>query len=463
MARTLIVCALLAALPSLAPAAEPAVTETVVRLTVAPAAAPRPALKYQLLPELKEMEPGNPIQEYLKCFMEQQNFWFRKDAADNREKWQEMPLDDLPLKEIHNYGYMEGGPLRQVDYAARLDSPDWQILLRAKRDGIHLLLPDIQQMRMVASALKVRCRAEIAERRFDAALGTSKTMFALSRHLGVHPTLIGDLVGMAVANLTESTLEEMVQQPGCPNLYWALTDLPEPFIDLRLGMQGERVGIGAEFAGLDRAAPMSDAQIEQAVARLAEAVKYVEEPHPEVRSWLTKRGLDEEHVSRARERLIKAGLAEARVKQFPVLQVLLLDEQREYEERRDEAMKWMPLPYWQAEPGLIAATAARPNDDALFVKMLPGLLKVRKAQARMEQRLALLRHVEALRLYAAEHDGKLPAQLGDVPVPLPVDPVTGKAFAYEVDGQTAVLRGSPPKGEENSATFNVRFVVTLKK
>ena len=205
-----------------------------------PQAAPKPALQYQLLPELREMNPGNPIQGYLVCFMEQNHFFYDKEAVENREKWQTMPLKDLPVKELHGYG---GGALRQADYAARLDTPDWQILLKMRRDGVNTLLPDVQEMRLLAAALKVRFRAEVAERRFDDALATAKTMFALSRHLGEHPTLIGDLVGVAVASLTVGPVEEMIQQPGCPNLYWALTDLPAPFIDLSQGATG-RTGLG---------------------------------------------------------------------------------------------------------------------------------------------------------------------------------------------------------------------------
>ena len=71
-------------------------TETVVEFHVQPMAAPHPALKYQLLPELMEMEPGNPIQGYLKSFMEQHNFFFNQASVQKREKWQEMPLKELP-------------------------------------------------------------------------------------------------------------------------------------------------------------------------------------------------------------------------------------------------------------------------------------------------------------------------------------------------------------------------------
>ncbi len=53
-----------------------ATSEMVIRLTVRPMPAPQPALRYQLLPALKDMSPGNPIQSYMKCMMEQKNFLF---------------------------------------------------------------------------------------------------------------------------------------------------------------------------------------------------------------------------------------------------------------------------------------------------------------------------------------------------------------------------------------------------
>src|ERR671933_203637 len=107
-------------------------------------------------------------------------------------------------------------------------------------------------------------------------------------------------------------------------------------------------------------------------------------------------------------------------------------------------MKLMNLPAWQIEAR--AEQLQPPKDKSLFDDFVPAIHRVRRAQARLDQRLALLRHVEALRLYAAEHDGRLPQKLGDVPVPLPPDPFTGKPFRYQVDGDTAHLRGTPPRG-----------------
>jgi hypothetical protein len=95
--------------------------------------------------------------------------------------------------------------------------------------------------------------------------------------------------------------------------------------------------------------------------------------------------------------------------------------------------------------------------------VLPTLSKIRRAQGRLEQRIALLRHVEALRLYAAEHDGKLPEKLADCPVPLPEDPFTGKPFRYEVTGTTAHLRGTPPRGQEKNPAFNIHYEINIRK
>jgi hypothetical protein len=432
-------------------------------MTVRPAPAPKPALKYQLLPELREMNPGNPVQAYSKCFGEQRYFWHNKEVVAKREKWQTMPLKELPLEEMRKWGNVGYNPLRYADYAARLDTPDWQILLQIKSEGSNLLLPDVQPLRELASALKVRFRLEVAERRLDDALATAKTLLALSRHLGEHPTLITNLVGIAVASITVDTLNEMIQQPRCPNLFWALTSLPHPFIDLRKGLQGERVFLMADLALLDHREAMTDAQLQKAVDHIRQLMKNIN-VKKDVPNWLNTLAKDERYIRAARQRLIDSGLAEDKVKTFPPSQVVLLDEKLEYEVRRDDAAKVMALPFWQAEPILHARRQPKgEREDTLFAGLATSGRRMKLAQVRLEQRLGLLRCVEALRLHAAEHGGKLPATLADVKLPLPVDAVTGKLFVYELKGDTAIVRGTPPPGQENVAAYNVRYEVAIAK
>ena len=431
--QTLLWCAALALFPLPLRAEAP---ETVIRLTVQPMAAPKPALRYLLLPDLREMNPGNPIANYLRCLMDH-------DLGADQETFGRAAL-------------------RQADWAARLDKPDWQILLKLKTDGIGLLVPEVQKVRSLAAGLKGRFQAEAATRRFDDALRTAKTLFAMSRHMGEHPTLIGGLVGIAIAFMALEPLEKLLEQPGCPNLYWALTNLPRPLISLDKGMEGERLLFRSEFHDLDDSTPMSTDQLRKLIAHI-DRVRRLEQltrEAPSTRAWLDARTRDKKRLRAAHSRLVEVGLPEERLKRFPADQLILLDERREYEVRRDEVMKLMNLPTWQAEE--LAGRAKPAKDPALF-NFFVSAAKVRRAQGRLEQRIALLRHVEGLRLYAAAHHGWLPAQLADVPVPLPDDPFTGKPFAYQVDGATAHLRGSPPPGEQKNAAYNIHYEITIRK
>ncbi len=461
MRRTFLACGVLAVLGLPCLADETAATpETLIRLTVQPAAAPRPALRYRLLPELKEMNPGNPIQNYLKCFMEQHKFFFDKEAFERREKLLAMPLKELPARELQEYG---GLALRQADWAARLENPDWQILLKLRIDGIELLIPDVQQLRTLVSALKVRFRAEVALGRFDDALRSAKTMFAISRHLGQHPTLVGNLVGFAAATAAIGPLEEMLEQPGCPNLYWALTHLPDPLVPLEKGAEGERVSIQWVLGDVKDSAPMSAEQLKKPIA-IAEAVS-LGKPIKQcegMRAWIDSRTKDEGVVSAARHRLVEAGLPEERVQRFPADQVILLDEKRELELRSDDVMKTINLPVWQAEA--VGNEYKPTKEPALFADaFVPAVYTVLRVRGRLDQRIGLLRHVEAVRLYAAEHKGTLPAKLSEISVPLPNDPFTGKPFRYELNGANAHLRGTPPPGMEKDPGYNVHYEVTIQK
>src|SRR5262249_57711891 len=115
----------------------------------------------------------------------------------------------------------------------------------------------------VGGALQERFREENSLRNFDDGIRTAKTMFAMSRHMSEHPTLIGDLVGIAIAFVAIGPLEDMLEQPGCPNLYWALTNLPSPLVSIDRGLEGERALFLSEFSDLDDRAPMRPAQLEE--------------------------------------------------------------------------------------------------------------------------------------------------------------------------------------------------------
>jgi len=444
-------------------AGEPA---TVIKLTVEAQPAPKPALRYLLLPELKEMQPGNPVQAYLKCFMEQNHLYHNKETVAEREKWLACPLAELPAG-LEDYG---GISSRQADYAARLDSPNWQTLDQLRTQGFMLPLPEVQQMRMLVNVLKVRYRAQVKAGKFADAMHTHQTIFALAKHLGEHPTLIGNLVGIAIANLAVGPFEEMIQQPGCPNLYWALVQLPTHLVELRKGFEGERIMLTAEFGALgDPARVWGELEIRK-VQETGNRFLAFGEPKPEDREkmikWLKERVTDGPWLVQTRQGLIQPGIIEEAVKKYPPEQVLFRYLLERHDVLRDEATKWANLPFWQAQDALLRGSTrerdASPGDLIATVD-LAAVFKVCRAQARLDQRLALLQTVEALRLHAAENGGKLPASLKEIKLPLPVDPMTGKEITYKLQGPTAHLQGAPPKGEEKNPAYNIRYEVTIKK
>jgi hypothetical protein len=448
-----------ATLPALARDPKP-FTEVVVGITADAAPEPKPSLRYRLLPELRDVQPGNPIVGYLKCFMEQERFFLDRETVAERERLAKLPLAELRTAALQDYG---GAALRRADYAARLETPDWQALIPLRNEGVYMLLPDVQRMRALAAPLAVRFRGQVAVRRYEDATRTAQTMFALSRHLGEHPTLIGDLVGIAIAGVAIGPLEEMIDQSGCPNLYWALTDLPTPLVDLRKGMDGDRVMIAHEFSCLDESAPMDTRKLEQAFNQLQRLLAINPEgpgKRPGVRAWVGERVKDEAGVGAARERLVVAGLDAEQVRAFPPAQVVLLDQKHAEGAIADDVARILLLPYWQAEAYLGRQPLPRP-EGTLFGGIELAALNVRRAQLRLDQRIALLRVVEALRLYAAGQ-GKLPGSLEEVAVPLPVDPATGRPFAYKLDGNTASIQGAATP-VRTGPPFRVRYELTIRK
>ena len=228
-------------------------------------------------------------------------------------------------------------------------------------------------------------------------------------------------------------------------------------------MSGERAFLAVELKDvLDTKRPLAEGQW---AAKAADYDRLFDlngkRGGPLVSDLLAKRAGDKEYVAGARKRLVEAGRTEEELARLANSQVILLDEYAAYEAARDDLMKWCQLPYHQGAPGI--AKEENGLTRSVFGLMVPGVVKVYQGKARLDQRLGLLRCVEALRLYAAANKGAWPKDLGDIGVPLPDDPVTGKPFPYEVKDGVAVVRGTPPAGREKEAAFKVRYELTIRK
>jgi tetratricopeptide (TPR) repeat protein len=75
--------------------------------------------------------------------------------------------------------------------------------------------------------------------------------------------------------------------------------------------------------------------------------------------------------------------------------------------------------------------------------------KVNLLMNRLDRHIAVLQFIEAIRLYAGSHDGRLPEKLGDVTnIKIPVSPITQKPFSYKCTGTEAVLELKSIEGRD---------------
>jgi hypothetical protein len=440
------------------------------KIAITPAAAPSPALRYKLLPDLRDTTPGNAAMLYYRAFNPEWMYNVR-DNKDLQDKINDaMDKSPAEVKAIPEMNFVrDWNMLKEVDRAARRAYCDWELTERLKEDGIWLLLPDIQSLRNYIRYLAIRAKLELADGQYDKAAYTLQTGMQLGRHAAHGPTLIQDLVGIAITAITLERVEDWVRLPGSPNLYWALTELPHPYVDQRMGYQGEKIWLDALLPGFrDALADPNKVPPPITAERWRKMVAGMEQGTDPTAYQLI---LTTKKYAAAKAYLREHGRTDEQIAELPVLSAVMLYEVAIYDRLYDEMLKCLQLPYWQARPGLekaqqeLKAEVVRAGGPGLSLAgmMLPATMRVHFAGVRTDRSVSVLRTIEALRLHAAAH-GSLPQTLADITeVPVPLDPVTGKAFDYRRDGDKAVLTVAPPAGEMPHAGNSRRYEITLAK
>jgi hypothetical protein len=279
--------------------------------------------------------------------------------------------------------------------------------------------------------------------------------------------LIYALVGMAICEMMSAQVQEWTQQAGSPNLYWALTSLPRPLIDLRKAAEYEADLLYLMYPVLRNVGRTSGTPeywkgyIDKLVTGLAGLEGSAIGGWEPTRGWLVVLN----SYPAARRTLVAQGRPVGEVDVMPVAQVVLLHALQTYDDVRDRMFRCFCLPYWQAAEWMrkdqwyLANEATRPG-TLPFVSLLPAVVTAKLHEARTERAITLLRTIEAIRIYGAAHQGQLPDKLSAVTeVPVPTDPVTGNAFEYQLRGDVATLKAPAPPGRDRYARhFEIRFV-----
>lgn len=454
----------------------------VVKLTLSPAAAPTPALKYELLPRAFDRTPGNAAEGYYRAgLLLAESKAQVKTNPEQVRAWLKAPVAEFPVPEVKGLLKARESVLREVEKAVLMDHCHWNLNARVRTDGMNAMLPEIQPARDAASLLLLRARIEAREGREADAIRTIRTALQVGKHVGDGTSLINNLVGTAVGSEAADRIEELLQRPACPNLYWALSGLTRPFTDPSAAFEGDMLMLPGTFSIFRefRGEPVSEGEAGRIVDRFMKQLRQTDGGKADPwEGFVTNVGLAfllARQKDAAREQLIAGGRKAEELEDMAAAQLVFLASWDRHRAVLDEEAKWFRQPYHVAIAGLsgsrrrfqAAKDAVLKNKDPFgiaFVLMTPAFDKVFTAHVKLERRLALLRVIEAVRMHAAENGGKLPDHLADIKtVAVPDDPAAGKPFAYKRTGDTATLEGPPPENEAPTSTNCLRYELSLRK
>jgi len=281
-------------------------------------------------------------------------------------------------------------------------------------------------------------------------------------------------------------MESNATQPD--NLYWALSTLPSPLVDMQKAIElesyglelsypelGNYLGDGLRLFGSDeqthpelwkippsRRSPVEWKQLYHAI--VVDVLKLVanDDFNPEEISEEAYKKNCQRMFPVVKKYFRDRGMAANQIESMSVHQAALLYMLHSFHDQVDDMAKYYGLPYPQAIVGLDAvtkhyqeATKNIPREFNLGDHLLVSAIRaVKMSETRLDRKIAVLRIFEALRIYGASHAGKLPEHLSDITeVPIPLDPVTGKPFDYRLNEGIASLQG--PKLREQMLHYEI--------
>ena len=442
---------------------------TIIRMKVTPAAEPVPALKYRLLTRDIDLKPGNAAPFYYRALLElprgMQSIRKKYDEEEQLGRWyatgaEAAPIDELPLDKVRDASRFADSLVENslIEATSRRDC-DWQLNIDEIRgpDVIAFLLPEFQESRELTRMLMLRTRLAIAEGRFDDAITTMRINYRLARDVARLPFIVCGLIGLAEASMSNGALIDLIAQPASPNTYWALSELPQPLVDMRQAFRYE-MDFGPRMFPFIHHSETTDRSPQEWNRLFTQSIRDLSSfgdgsipAQTDLGAGLSATAFALVGYSHAKARLIEEGFDPDRVNAMAVGQVMAIYTERNYLKFANDFEKLWYVPFWEMRVRYRAIEGrlrnAKPFDgggdrDVLPIVslLLPAIQATRTAQVRLERDISALRVIEALRMYAASHAGGLPKSLDEITeVPVPLNPATGKSFVYRLDDRTAVL------------------------
>ena len=391
-------------------------------------------------------------------------------------RWQRFPRKK-PKPPVTRGGGTAMENLREATLRRQCDW-QWQVEEIRGPDVIAFLLEEIQVSRELCRGLMLVARVDLAKGEHDQVLDTLRMNYRLGHDVGKAPFLVSDLVGIAICQMGNHQLIELIAQQDSPNLYWAIAELPDPMVSIQDSMRAEMsTGLRifpfilnaetAEHSPEEWARLMADAVIDSQQVVSSGGLKDDEQGRLTARFGVAAMSMVV--YPAAKQRLMDGGMTKAEVEAMPVGKVVSIDALREYRRIADSIEKWSYVPARVLRNHEVeinkeldvnpAEGLSRGFGHTLASLLLPAVQAARSAEQRLIWQTHGIQTVEAIRMHAAA-TGKLPESLEEITiVPLPRNPITDEPYKYKLEGNTATLDLPFEDGFPSTAW---RFELTLE-
>ena len=420
-------------------------------LNLVPAGEPSPALSIRLVPRHSELKSGNAALHYNAAIGFQPQV--DEDAEKAIDRWRDLPVAQWPMDEVTEQMESFANALRYVRLGTYCRTCDWG---QPIEDGYDLSMLPLHDFRLMAKLMSVRTRLALEQGDHDLALASMQDSLVMGMNMGKGAMMVQSLVGISMARLSLLGIDTWCQTPGAPNLYWALTMLPNPPVTAYDAYDYEREMILNTFPRL-RDIEDKVFTVDEVKDLVREIVTHdflnmtTQEQAPPAWTGLVSTAWVMHQYQDAKAWLLGQSWSEARIDALPAAQAVLIYQWQQYQRLFDNSIKGMFLPFAQGAPMVQAAQEELYQVNGggtkinFFMMYLPAMTRIHELQTRLARNVELYRVIEALRWYAAEHQGKLPLSLDQIDfIPIPVDPISGQAFVYECsDGIHARLEAPP--------------------
>ncbi len=451
-------------------------TET---LLIHPGSEPDPLLAYRLFPSAFEMVDGNAAVHYQRAVACADVPMEIEERFEKRDEWLGLPLQEFPLKQAKAFlaAVKYTRIIMELQKGNRCRDCNWRTLSEdlLPQEPRELMFSDQlmgnywNPFYPVSEVLELALFVQIKHKKVHEALTLVSTGLSFAHRLLESGSLSNFYSGSQLSHSMLEKLYYLISLPDTPNLYWALSDLPRPFMSCKNVVENQCMRWRRLYTSLYKAdrSEILISEIKELLTHEAfpfNTMKSRKAPghvkavfaiklYPDAKMYLIKKGWNRETVnSMDRLRVI----------------ALFLTSKRRLLTHRILTLLSLPRHKWGNRytrlandiTGLRVDLYAFSNWERFFLEDIYAVFEsLVNKEGVIDRQVAALRCIEAIRLYRGTHKGGMPASLEELSVPVPVDPLSGTGFQYTKEAKRSTLSApSVPSGRTEHPAFQKHLI-----